>query len=61
MFCSFVHSCFLQRCALTLGLLLHLWGSQAGDTLSRNTFRNGTVLRDIEAPDARGQYTSFCG
>lgn len=37
------------------------WSYKAGDTLSRNTYRNGTVLRDIELSDARGAYTEFCG
>lgn len=37
------------------------WSYKAGDTLSRNTYRNGTALRDIEEPEARGQYTQFCG
>jgi hypothetical protein len=40
---------------------LHAPVLQAGDTLSRNTYRNGSLLRDIEAADARGMYTSFCG
>jgi hypothetical protein len=34
---------------------------QAGDTLSRNTFRNGTLIKDVEMPEARGSYTMFCG
>ncbi|KIY97891.1 hypothetical protein MNEG_10070 [Monoraphidium neglectum] len=35
---------------------------QAGDTLVRNTLRNGTKIRDIEKDAAaRGIYTSFCG
>lgn len=37
------------------------WSYKAGDTLSRNTYRNGTLLHDIELPDARGSYTQFCG
>lgn len=37
------------------------WSYKAGDTLSRNSYRNGTLIRDIEAADARGAYTSFCG
>lgn len=37
------------------------WSYKAGDTLSRNTYRNGTVLQDIELPEARGAYTQFCG
>jgi hypothetical protein len=44
--------CAVHMCAPVL---------QAGDTLSRNTYRNGSLLRDIEAADARGMYTSFCG
>lgn len=37
------------------------WSYKAGDTLSRNTYRNGTLLQDIERADARGAYTQFCG
>jgi hypothetical protein len=37
------------------------WSYKAGDTLSRNTFRNGTAIRDIESPEALGGYTDFCG
>lgn len=39
----------------------HTWSYKAGDTLSRNTYRNGTRLHDIELPEARGHYTEFCG
>eukprot|EP00878_Enallax_costatus_P028233 GHUV01030474.1.p1 GENE.GHUV01030474.1~~GHUV01030474.1.p1 ORF type:complete len:169 (+),score=19.11 GHUV01030474.1:1056-1562(+) len=28
---------------------------------SRKTYRNGTVLRDLDAPGARGAYNTFCG
>jgi hypothetical protein len=37
------------------------WSYKAGDTLSRNTYRNGTAVRDIERADARGSYTEWCG
>lgn len=37
------------------------WGYKAGDTLSRNTYRNGTRVRNVERPDARGAYTAWCG
>eukprot|EP00879_Flechtneria_rotunda_P005992 GHRR01006301.1.p1 GENE.GHRR01006301.1~~GHRR01006301.1.p1 ORF type:complete len:341 (+),score=86.96 GHRR01006301.1:251-1273(+) len=37
------------------------WSYKAGDTLSRNTYRDGTPLTDVEVPAARGQYTHFCG
>jgi hypothetical protein len=37
------------------------WSYKAGDTLSRNTYRNGTLVRNVERPDARGAYTAFCG
>jgi hypothetical protein len=37
------------------------WSYKAGDTLSRNTYRNGTALRDIEMADARGAYKELCG
>lgn len=37
------------------------WSYKAGDTLSRNTYRNGTAVRDIELAEARGAYTEWCG
>lgn len=37
------------------------WAYKAGDTLSRNTLRNGTKVRDVESPVVRGGYTEFCG
>lgn len=30
---------------------------QAGDTLARNTYRNGSALQDVEVPEARGAYS----
>jgi hypothetical protein len=37
------------------------WAYKAGDTISRNTLRNGTKIRDVESPVVRGAYTDFCG
>ncbi|KAI8471778.1 MAG: hypothetical protein J3K34DRAFT_227144 [Monoraphidium minutum] len=38
------------------------WSYKAGDTLVRNTLRNGSTIRDIENdPKARGIYSMFCG
>ena len=37
------------------------WAYKGGQTLSRRTFRNGRKLTDIEKPEARGDYTQFCG
>ena len=40
----------------------YLIARQAGDTLVRNTLRNGRPIRDIERDAAaRGEYTTFCG
>lgn len=35
------------------------WSYKAGDTLTRNTYRNGTPISDVE--QALGAYTDFCG
>lgn len=37
------------------------WSYKAGDTLTRNTYRNGTEVRDIELAEPRGAYTEWCG
>ncbi|KAI8467855.1 MAG: hypothetical protein J3K34DRAFT_479949 [Monoraphidium minutum] len=38
------------------------WSYKAGDTLVRNTLRNGTYISNIESDElARGAYTEFCG
>lgn len=38
-----------------------VWSYKAGDTLVRNTLRNGRAITDIEKDEAaRGEYTRFC-